>query len=429
MKIDQIKGRLLLKKPKIIDPLNETEAIKDVMLFDGKIEKIGIFEFENDINSIDCEGLTLTHGFCDLHVHFRDPGKGDKETLESGCESALAGGFTRVCTMPNTEPPIDSPELINYIIERSKKLSVHVHPIGSITKRQAGSEISEMGLMIDSGAVAFSDDGLPVQNGLVMRKALEYSRMFGIPIINHAEDECLRANGLMNEGILSTKLGLSGNPNIAESIMVFRDLKLAELTGAQLHVPHVSTAESVEYIGDMKNQYNKITAEVTPHHLFYSDEVLYEYDTNFKVAPPIRGAKSRKALIKGIKSGIIDCIATDHAPHNLHDKDTTFDLASCGMIGLESCFGVVKKVLVDDENLKLLDLIKLLTVSPRKIMGFDYDLLKEGKEAELVLFNEKEKWVFNNKDIISQSNNSPFIGAELSGKVKHTISRGVITTN
>lgn len=429
MKIEQIEGRLLLKKPKIIDPLNETETIKDVMLVDGKIEQIGIIEAGNDINFIDCDGLILTHGFCDLHVHFRDPGNGDKETMESGCESALAGGFTRVCTMPNTEPPIDSPELISYIIENTKKMPVHVHPIGSVTKGQAGSEISEMGLMIDSGAVAFSDDGLPIQNGLVMRKALEYSKMFNVPIINHAEDDCLRANGLMNEGIVSTKLGLSGNPNIAESIMVFRDLKLAELTGAQLHVPHVSTAESVQYISDMKNQYNEITAEVTPHHLFYTDEALYDYDTNFKVAPPIRDIRSRWALIQGIKDGIIDCIATDHAPHTSHDKDTTFDLASCGLIGLESCLGVVKKVLVDDEDLGLMEMIKLLTVSPRKIMGFDNDLLKEGKEAELVLFNEEKKWVFNKNDINSKSKNSPFIDAQLSGKVIHTISKGVIATN
>ena len=429
MKIEQIKGRLLLKKPKIIDPLHETESIKDIMLVDGKIEEIGIIDAENDIDFIDCNGLTLTHGFCDLHVHFRDPGNGDKETLLSGCKSALAGGFTRVCTMPNTEPPIDSPELINYIIENTKKMPVHVHPIGSVTKGQAGSEISEMGLMIDSGAVAFSDDGLPIQNGLVMRKALEYSKMFNVPIINHAEDDCLRANGLMNEGIVSTKLGLSGNPNIAESIMVFRDLKLAELTGARLHVPHVSTAESVQYIRDIKNQYNKITAEVTPHHLFYTDEALYDYDTNFKVAPPIRDIRSRKALIQGIKDGIIDCIATDHAPHTSHDKDTTFDLASCGLIGLESCLGVVKKVLVDDEDLGLMEMIKLLTVSPRKIMGFDYDLLKEGKEAEFVLFNEDEKWVFNRNDINSKSKNSPFINAQLSGKIIHTISKGVITTN
>ena len=429
MKIEQIKGRLLLKKPKIIDPLHETETIKDIMLVDGKIEQIGIIDAENDIDFIDCNGLTLTHGFCDLHVHFRDPGNGDKETLLSGCKSALAGGFTRVCTMPNTEPPIDSPELINYIIENTKKMPVHVHPIGSVTKGQAGSEISEMGLMIDSGAVAFSDDGLPIQNGLVMRKALEYSKMFNVPIINHAEDDCLRANGLMNEGIVSTKLGLSGNPNIAESIMVFRDLKLAELTGARLHVPHVSTAESVKYISDMKNQYNEITAEVTPHHLFYTDEALYDYDTNFKVAPPIRDIRSRKALIQGIKDGIIDCIATDHAPHTSHDKDTTFDLASCGLIGLESCLGVVKKVLVDDEDFGLMEMIKLLTVSPRKIMGFDNDLLKEGKEAELVLFNEDEKWVFNRNDINSKSKNSPFINAQLSGKIIHTISKGVITTN
>jgi dihydroorotase len=261
-----------------------------------------------------------------------------------------------------------------------------------------------------------------------MRRALEYSKMFGVPIINHAEDECLRSNGLMNEGVVSTKLGLPGNPNIAESIMVFRDLKLAELTGARLHVPHVSTAESVKYINDIKNQYSRISAEVTPHHLFYSDEALYEYDTNFKVAPPIRDFKSKKALIEGIKDGVIDCIATDHAPHTLHDKEATFDFASCGMIGLESCFGVVKKILVDDENLKLIDLIKLLTISPRKIMGFDFDLLVEGKEAELVLIKEEEKWNFDRKDIVSRSINSPFLGTQLSGKVKYTISKGFIAT-
>ena len=428
MRIEQIKGKLLLKKPKIIDPLKETETVNDMMLVDGKIEEIGIIEVGNDINSIDCTGLTLTHGFCDLHVHFRDPGNGDKETLESGA-NLLCWWFYESLHHANTEPPIDSPELIHFVVERAKKLPVHIHPIGSVTKEQAGLEISEMGLMAEAGAVAFSDDGLPIQNGLVMRKALEYSKMFDLPIINHAEDECLRANGLMNEGIISTKLGLSGNPNIAESIMVFRDLKLAELTGAKLHVPHVSTADSVQYISEMKNQYGKITAEVTPHHLFYSDEALYKYDTNFKVAPPIRDADSKKALIQGIKKGIIDCIATDHAPHASHDKETTFDLASCGLIGLESCFGVVKKVLVDDENIKLLDLIKLLTVSPRKIMGFDNDLLKKGKDAELVLFNEKEKWVFNKNDINSKSDNSPFIDTQLSGKVKHTISKGVITTN
>ena len=428
MKIDKIKGKLLLKNPKIIDPLNETVSQNDVLLEHNKIAKIGSIKLDEDIKTIDCNGLVLTHGFCDLHVHFRDPGNGDKETLESGSHSALAGGFTRVCTMPNTVPTIDTPELINYTIEQAEKLPIHIHPIGAITQGQAGSELSEMGLMFKAGAVAFSDDGLPIQNGLVMRKALEYSKMFGVPIINHAEDECLRADGLMNEGEVSTRLGLPGNPNIAESIMVFRDLKLAELTGAKLHVPHVSTADSVEHIKEMKNTFEKITAEVTPHHLFFSDESLQHYNTNLKVAPPIRDPQSRKALIEAIKNGTIDCIATDHAPHNSHGKETTFDLASCGLIGLESCFGVVKKVLVDEEKLGLMNLIKTMTLNPRKIMGFDCDLLKKGKDAEIVVFDEKEEWTFKKKNILSKSKNSPFINHDLSGKVKFTISKGYVAT-
>jgi dihydroorotase len=276
--------------------------------------------------------------------------------------------------------------------------------------------------------VAFSDDGLPIQNGLVMRKALEYSKMLQVPVINHAEDECLRCNGLMNEGSVSTKLGLSGNPNVAESMMVYRDLKLAELTNAQLHVPHVSTADSVKHIAEMKKKHSMITAEVTPHHLFFSDDDLINYDTNLKVAPPIRNASSRAALISGIKDGTIDCIATDHAPHTMHDKETTFDVAAFGLIGLESCFGIVKRILVDDEGLSLMHLIKLLTISPRKIMGFDNDLLSIGKEAELVLFDDEEKWNFQKTDVMSKSINTPFINRELSGRVKYTISKGHIAT-
>ena len=428
MKIKKLDNKVLLKNASIIDPLKENQSIGDVLITKGKIAEIGKVQYSEDIKVIDCSGLVLTHGFCDLHVHFRDPGNEDKETLESGAKAALAGGFTRVCTMPNTVPPIDNPESINYVIEKSKLLSVHIHPIGAVTKGQQGVELSEMGLMHQAGAVAFSDDGLPIQNGLVMRKALEYSKMLQVPVINHAEDECLRCNGLMNEGSVSTKLGLSGNPNVAESMMVYRDLKLAELTNAQLHVPHVSTADSVQHIAEMKKKHSMITAEVTPHHLFFSDDDLINYDTNLKVAPPIRNASSRAALISGIKDGTIDCIATDHAPHTMHDKETTFDIAAFGLIGLESCFGIVKRILVDDEGLSLMHLIKLLTISPRKIMGFDNDLLSIGKEAELVLFDDEEKWNFQKTDVMSKSINTPFINRELSGRVKYTISKGHIAT-
>ena len=427
MKIEKLPEKLLLQNVEVLDPLNETNKKGDVLLVNGVIADIGKFESPKDIKTIDCIGLTLTHGFCDLHAHFREPGNEHKETLESGSRAALAGGFTRVCTMPNTSPPIDSPESISYIIEKSKICPIHIHPIGAVTKGQKGHEISEMGLMKEVGAIAFSDDGIPIQNGLVMRKALEYSKMLDVPIINHAEDDCLRCDGVINEGLMSTRLGLSGNPSIAESTMVHRDLKLADITGAKLHVPHVSTLASVEHIREMKSTNNNISAEVTPHHLFFNDTSLYNYDTNLKVAPPIRSDISRKALIKGVLDGTIDCIATDHAPHALHDKETTFDLASFGMIGLESCFGIVKKILVDEEGLDLIDFVKLLTVSPRKIMGFEGDLLSKGKEAEMVLFDSDESWTFEKNNVFSRSINSPFFGKELSGKIKYTISKGYIS--
>ena len=426
MKIKNLPKKLILRHVEILDPLKEKVFKGNVLLFNGKIAEVGKFDQPADAKFIDCEGLILTHGFCDLHVHFREPGDEDKETLKSGSMAALSGGFTRVCTMPNTNPPIDSPESVRFIIEKSTDYPIHIHPIGAVTKGQKGKEISEMGLMKQAGAIAFSDDGLPIQNGFVMRKALEYSKMLNVPVINHAEDDCLRCDGVMNEGMVSNRLGLPGNPSISESTMVFRDLKLADMAGAKLHVPHVSTAASVEHIKEIKNTNDKITAEVTPHHLFFNDEDLLNYNTNLKVAPPIRNDLSRKALIKGVKQGVIDCIATDHAPHSLHEKETTFDCASFGMIGLESCFGIVKRLLVDEEGLSLINLIKLLTTAPRKIMGLNSDLFKVGVEAELVLFNPVEKWKFKKSNIFSKSINSPFYGKELIGKVRYTISKGKI---
>ena len=426
LNIKKLPKKLILQHVNILDPLKEKVFKGNVLIINGKISEVGKFEQSANAKTINCEGLTLTHGFCDLHVHFREPGDENKETLMSGSRAALAGGFTRVCTMPNTIPPIDSPESISFIIQKSKDCPIHIHPFGAVTQGQKGKEITEMGLMYQAGAVAFSDDGLPIQNGLVMRKALEYSKMLDVPIINHAEDDCLRCDGVMNEGIMSTRLGLPGNPSISESTMVHRDLKLAEMTGAKLHVPHVSTAASVKHIKEMKSTNNKITAEVTPHHLFFNDEDLVNYNTNLKVAPPIRNNSSRKALIKGIKQGVIDCIATDHAPHSLYEKETTFDCASFGMIGLESCFGIVKRLLVDEEGLSLIHLVKLLTIEPRRIMGFSSNLLEIGAEAELVLFDANKSWKFDSANISSKSSNSPFLGKELIGKVKYTISKGNI---
>ncbi len=427
MNTKKLSKRTLLKGGAILDPVNEKSFKGDVLIENGKIAKIGKVSGK-DADVIDCTGLTITHGFCDLHVHFREPGREDKETLQSGSQAALAGGFTRVCAMPNTDPPIDSPESVRFIREKGEECPIHIHPIGAATKGQNGNEMTEMGSMAEEGAVAFSDDGLPIMDGGVMRRVLEYGGMLGKPVINHAEDDCLRNEGVMNEGFMSTRLGLPGNPVEAEGVMVHRDLELAKLAGAKIHVPHISTARSVKHVAEMRSHYEYISAEVTPHHLFFTDDDLETYDTNLKVAPPIRGKEDKKALIEGIKNGTIDCIATDHAPHTIEDKETTFDLAAFGMIGLESCLGVVLKVLVNNEKIDLMTVIKALNVNPRNVMGFSNDLFSEGSPAELTIFEPKEKWTFTKDDIASKSCNSPFNGKELEGKVKYTIVKGQITS-
>jgi len=420
---------LFLKNGTIIDPHHKKTIHGDVWIKNGTIAGVGGFKAPKSSETVDCSGKVITHGFCDLHVHFREPGREDKETLQTGSLAAMAGGFTRVCVMPNTNPPLDSPESINFIREKAENCPIHIHPIGAVTKSQDGNDLTEMGLMHQEGAVAFSDDGLPIQDGAMMRIALEYATLVDVPIINHAEDVCLRAEGVMHEGRISTHLGLPGNPDLAESAMVHRDLELAEFTGARLHVPHVSSAKAVHHIREMKQKNKNVTAEVTPHHLFFNDDALTSFNTHLKVAPPIRTEEDRRALIQAVKEGTIDCIATDHAPHTIEDKETTFDLASFGMIGLESCFGAVHKVLMDQEGLQLEDVIALLTAKPRAIMGFDPDLFTLGRAAEINVIDADKEWTFEREHVRSRSINSPFYGEPLKGKVELTISCGMIFSN
>ena len=426
MSLKKLGKNVLLENGLIIDPFNGKEFLGSLLIKNGKINQIGKVSNNENVQKIDCSGKIITHGFCDVHVHFREPGREDKETLKTGTDSALAGGFTRVCVMPNTNPPLDSPESINFILEKSKSLPIYIHPIGAVSANQNGKELTEMALMKEEGAVAFSDDGLPIQDGSLMRTALEYSNLIEVPIINHAEDECLRSKGLMNEGIVSAELGLDGNIDLAESTMVHRDIELATYTKARLHVPHVSSSKSLEHIRKIKLSNKKITAEVTPHHLYFNEEAIRNFDTNFKVGPPIRTEEDRLDLIAAIKDGTIDCIATDHAPHTVEDKETTFDLASFGMIGLESCFGAVNKVLVKQNNLPLIDLIKLLTINPRNVMNFNSDLFKIGTEAEITILDPDKVCVFGKEHIKSRSSNTPFIGEELVGEVLYTISKNRI---
>lgn len=426
MSIKKLNSRVALQNGSLLDPCSGKIYFGDILIEDGRISQIGKISFEGEVEKIDCTGKVVTHGFCDLHVHFREPGREDKETLETGTIAALAGGFTRVCVMPNTNPPLDTPEAISSVAKKAENLPVYIHPIGAITKNQSGDDITEMGLMKREGAVAFSDDGLPVQDGSMMRTALEYSNLVQLPIINHAEDECLRSNGLMNDGVVSSQLGLDGNLDLAESIMIHRDLELASYTKARLHIPHVSSSKSLEHIRKVKLRNQKITAEVTPHHLYFNEEALRDFNTNLKVAPPIRTEADRMSLINAVKDGTIDCIATDHAPHTIEDKETTFDLASFGMIGLESCFGAVNKVLIKENGMSLLEVIKLLTTKPRTIMGFENDLFKIGAEVELTVLDPDLEYVFKKENIKSRSINSPYLGETMIGKINYTISKNMV---
>ena len=422
MNLKKLPKKLVLQGGTILDPLSGRSKKGNVVIERNKIKSVGSTGGAKGETKIDCSGLVITHGFCDVHVHFREPGREDKETLQTGSRAALAGGFTRVCVMPNTSPPLDTPESIRFIIEKAEECPVHIHPIGAVTKGQKGQELTEIQGIISEGAVALSDDGFPISDAQVMRLALEYTSMFDKPVINHAEDECLRNNGLMHEGEISTRLGLAGNPSLAEAIMIQRDLELANMIQAKLHVPHVSSAGGAANIRRMKKLNPNITAEVTPHHLFFNDQALLEYNTNFKVAPPIRTEDDRKELIKAVKDGTFDCIATDHAPHTIDEKEATFESAPFGMIGLESCFGAVNKVL----DMPLKELLKLLTVNPRRVMGFEEDLFKIGCAAELTILDPAQEWIYKEQNIYSKSRNTPFIGEKLKGKVRYTISKGTI---
>ena len=422
--------KILLKSGRIIDPFSKKTFNGDLLIESGKISKISdsISTKGKDYKVIDCKGLVVTHGFCDMHVHFREPGREDKETLESGSYSALAGGFTQVCTMANTNPVIDSPEHIHYIVSKSQKLPIDIFPIGAVSKGMKGEELTEMLLMQKNGAIAFSDDGVPIQNAQFMKLALTYSKMLNVPIMNHAEDIFLRNDGVMNASSTSNNLGLKGNTGLGEAVMVYRDLLLAESLNSKLHLLHLSTKEAVDLLKQFKNKKKLITAEVSPHHLYFVDEDIDSFDTNLKVAPPVRSKKDRKALIEGIKSGLIDCIATDHAPHTLEDKETTFNEAAFGMIGLESCFGVVNKVLVKENGMSLKSLIEKITVNPRKVMNLETNLFATGSKAQITIFDPNEKWKFKNSHILSKSSNSPFIGKDLVGKVKFVISKNQFFT-
>jgi len=414
-----LSGKWAFVNGTIYDPFKKVNIDGSILLEDGIVIAIGDVDI-SDAQQIDCSGKIITAGFIDLHAHFRVPGREDKETLETGAMSAMAGGFTRVCVMPNTDPPLDTPEAIRFIKDKAESVPIQIYPIGAITIGQKGMEIAEYGEMIKEGAVALSDDGLPVENGQVLRLALEYSSMYGVPVINHAEDVPLRNDGLMNESPLSTRLGLDGNPDISESVMVFRDLEIAEFVDGRIHIPHVSTEKAVDIIRQYKAKGVNVTAEVTPHHLGLTENSLINFDTNAKVAPPLRKDADRKALIQGLKDGVITCIATDHAPHTIEDKEKDMKHAPCGMIGLESAFALSNTTLQGD-GFAIEDVIGWLTAGPASVLNWDINAFEIGTPAEITIIDDSCIWEMSVENIYSKSKNSPMVGMEFKGEIVMTI--------
>ncbi len=413
--------RYLIKGGKIVDPENGKAREEDLRI-EGRLI-VDKFTADENIKLVDASGSIVTPGLIDLHVHLREPGREDEETVETGARAAAAGGFTTICCMPNTDPAIDNVSVVEQIKDLSRKSLIDVLVIAAITKNRQGKSLTEMGALARAGAVAFSDDGSPVADAQTMRSAMEYAKTFDRPIIDHAEDPRLSAGGVMNEGYFSTILGLKGIPAAAEEIMISRDILLAKLTGAKIHIAHVSTAGSVEIIKRAKEEGIKVTCEVTPHHLALTDESLCGYNTFHLVNPPLRTNEDIDRLFIGLKEGMIDAIATDHAPHAQHEKEVEIEIAPFGMVGLETAVPVLFDAAYK-HGLKIEDLIQKLTTGPASIIGLDRGTLSVGKAADVTVIDPKAKVKVDSNAFESKSRNTPFEGSELCGRVKHVFKDG-----
>ncbi|HOO38093.1 MAG TPA: dihydroorotase [Deltaproteobacteria bacterium] len=414
-----------IKGGTIFDPENNLQETGDVHIQDGLIAGVypgGSSPQNGDI--IDASGLWVLPGLIDMHVHLRDPGFEYKEDLASGSRAAAAGGVTTLACMANTDPVNDNPSVTNYIIEKAKQVSVvRILPVGAVTKGLKGKELAEMGLMKASGIVAVSDDGQPIEDASILRRALEYAATYKLPLISHCQDRNLSASGVMNEGALSSQLGLPGISAASEDVMVSRDIIVSKCTGIPIHITHISTKGSVQLIKQAKEQGVKVTCDVTPHHLLLTEEAVRTYDTNAKMYPPLRGEEDRLALIEALRDSIIDCIATDHAPHARDEKDLDFDLAPFGMIGLQTLLPAIMKVHLD-YGIEFIRLLACVTGYPSRILGIEGGSLSVGSRADITLFDPRPTWTFTQEDVVSKSKNSPFIGQEFVGRVVRTIVKG-----
>jgi dihydroorotase len=426
---------LLIIGGRIIDPASGADAVAEVLVREGRIESIGtglaasLAEELNEgkIDILDAGGAIVAPGFIDIHVHLREPGIEHAETIESGARAAAAGGFTTICCMPNTLPVNDSASVTSYIVQRAREVAkVNVRPIGAITKGSLGEELSAIGSMKEAGIVAISDDGRPVMNARVMRRAMELARALDLTVIDHCEDLNLSAGGDMHEGAESVRLGLRGIPSASEDVMVARDLLLSELTGARFHVAHLSTQRSMAMVAFAKSRGLSVTCEVTPHHFAITDQELETYDSNYKMKPPLRCQHDADAVIEGIVSGVVDAIATDHAPHAGSEKMQEFERCPFGITGLETALGLSLDVLVHSGRIPLMRLVELFTTGPASVLRMDRGTLAPGAPADITIFDLTTQWTYDVQQSFSKSRNSPFGGRRFRGGPLATIVDGEI---
>src|SRR6266571_1188444 len=419
--------QLILRQGTVVDPSRELRRVADVAVDEGRIAEVAPRIRKKGRKEVDARGLVVAPGFIDLHVHLREPGREDAETIESGAAAAARGGFTGVACMPNTQPVNDSEAVTSFILEKAREVSkVAVYPVGAITKGSLGETLAEIGEMKRTGIVAISDDGRPVQNSQVMRRAMEYSTLFDLPVIDHCEDRDLASGGCMNEGYYSTLLGLRGINPAAEEVHVYRDVMLARQTGARVHIAHLSTRQALEIVRRAKKEKIAVTCEVTPHHLLLTHAEAVSYDTNLKMNPPLRAQEDVDALVQGLASGAIDAIATDHAPHNINDKMLEFDRAPFGIVGLETAASLVLDRLVRTGKLSLERMIEAFSSRPARILKLDRGSLAPGCWADITLMDPELDVEVRGSEFFSRSRNTPFAAWKLKGGPVMTVVKGRI---
>lgn len=417
---------LMIRGGTFVDVVTGTRREADIEIRDGRIARVGEGLEAEGLPVYDASGKLVSPGWMDMHVHLREPGFEYKETIATGCAAAAFGGFTAVACMPNTDPPIHTRDVVEFVIERAEKLAVEVHPIACVSRNREGRQIAEMADLVEGGAVAFSDDGSPVQNSGLMRLALEYSSMLDRPVINHMEDLTLSHEGHMNEGEVATRLGLPGIPGLAEEVMIARDILISRFTGGAVHVAHISTGRAVELVRQAKKDGVRITAEVCAHHFSLTDVMVEstDYSTNTKMHPPLRTDEDVAAIKEGLRDGTIDVICTDHAPHASFEKDVEFIAAPFGITGLETAWGLIGRELIDSGVLSLDAALRKIVVAPREILGLPVPRIEEGEWANLTVFDDGTRWRFEERHIKSKSRNTPFVGTELVGKAWAIYNRG-----